>query len=55
MFVPLPNLLNRYRKEGIGLVLIDPDHDEAEWALQPRNVRYPRLAFQGCRYQREAS
>lgn len=37
--VPPPNLLDRYRKEGIGLVRIDPDHDEAGWVLQPRDVR----------------
>lgn len=37
--VPPPSLLDRYRKEGIGLVRIDPDHNEAVWALQPRNVR----------------
>lgn len=37
--IPPPNLLDRYRKEGIGLVRINPDHDEPRWVLQPCNVR----------------
>lgn len=37
--VPPPNLRDRYRKEGIGIVRIDLDHGQADWALKPRNVR----------------
>lgn len=37
--VPPPNLLDRYRTEGIGIVRINPDDGNADWALRPKDVR----------------
>jgi hypothetical protein len=37
--VPPPNLRDRYRETGIGIVRIKPEDGSADWALRPRNSR----------------